>query len=264
MDRWKARCLGLVGIGMLLLAAAWPRGSTAVTFADESMVHMINCTDASACQYSFFPNDITVPAGSGITFMNLSSATHTATSDTASFDTGKMPPGGIVRIEFDSPGTFLYHCTIHSTMRGRIVVTGTGPTATVPASPTPTSLPPSPTATASVVPSATAIPTSTAAPTATAEPKLTLSVRFVPKSVRRGQATQLRIQTLPAARLSIAVTSPGAPSMKRAAVAGVEGEYTLKVSTGPPGKAGTIVARVTARSAGRSMRREARAIVRYR
>src|SRR5919199_2318471 len=155
----RSSILRLVGIGVVLLAVFPPRSATAVTFADESMVHMVdNCTDTYTCQYSFLPDDITLPAGSGITFMNLSSAPHTATSDTGAFDTGTLPAGGIKRIVFDTPGTYLYHCTIHPTMHGRIVITGTGPTPTLTAVPSPTStaVPASPTA--------TSVATSTGAP----------------------------------------------------------------------------------------------------
>jgi plastocyanin len=56
----------------------------------------------------------------------MDSVTHTASADPSSafqFDTGNIAPGATSgAIVFSNAGSFAYHCNIHSTMHGTIVV----------------------------------------------------------------------------------------------------------------------------------------------
>jgi plastocyanin len=74
--------------------------------------------------FAFSP--LTVSVGTSVTWMNADSVTHTATADPSSafqFDTGNINPGATSRaVVFSSAGSFAYHCNIHSTMHGTIVV----------------------------------------------------------------------------------------------------------------------------------------------
>lgn len=74
-----------------------------------------------------FPATTTVHVGDTVTWRNQSGATHNATADGGSFATGSIPDGGSKSVTFDAPGSFAYHCTIHQTMTGTIVVTGSAP-----------------------------------------------------------------------------------------------------------------------------------------
>ena len=74
--------------------------------------------------FAFSP--LTVSVGTSVTWMNMDSVTHTASADSSSafqFDTGNIAPGATSgAIIFSSAGSFAYHCNIHSTMHGTIVV----------------------------------------------------------------------------------------------------------------------------------------------
>lgn len=49
--------------------------------------------------------------------------THTITSDTQGlFDSGSLAPGATFEHTFTAAGTYHYHCSIHPTMTGIIVV----------------------------------------------------------------------------------------------------------------------------------------------
>ena len=98
---------------------------------------------------------------------------HTTTACGASCDAPTGTPlwdsgviaggGGTFQFTFTEPGTYLYQCEVHSlTQRGRIIVQGASPTATV----TP---PPSPTASEETPPPATDTPTTVTPATATPE-----------------------------------------------------------------------------------------------
>jgi plastocyanin len=70
---------------------------------------------------AFHPGTLTVPKGSQVTFSNSDGVTHTAT-DNGVFDSGRIKPGKSFTVRFKQKGTFAYHCKIHPTMHGKIVV----------------------------------------------------------------------------------------------------------------------------------------------
>ena len=72
--------------------------------------------------FEFGPEEITVPAGSTITFTNQDSAAHTATADDSSFDTEELDKGDSAEETFDEPGTYTYYCRFHVFMKGSVVV----------------------------------------------------------------------------------------------------------------------------------------------
>jgi plastocyanin len=73
--------------------------------------------------FAFHPPSVTVNAGDTVTWTNNDGISHTATADDGStFNTGAIGSGGSASATFNSAGTFAYHCSIHPTMHGRVVV----------------------------------------------------------------------------------------------------------------------------------------------
>lgn len=79
---------------------------------------------------SSFGDDITVAAGTTVTFVNGDSLGHTVTegsdgqiADDARFDED-VPAGESVPITFDEPGTYQVTCEIHSNMNMTVTVEG--------------------------------------------------------------------------------------------------------------------------------------------
>ena len=72
--------------------------------------------------FSFTPKELTVPAGSTVTWTNLDSVAHTATADDGTFNSGNLNPGQSFSFIFAKPGTYVYNCTYHPTMQGTIIV----------------------------------------------------------------------------------------------------------------------------------------------
>jgi plastocyanin len=77
-------------------------------------------------KYRFTPATITVAAGDTVTWTNDSDAAHTVSADNGSFDHPKFTQGQTVSQKFATPGTFKYHCNIHSYMHGTVVVLAAG------------------------------------------------------------------------------------------------------------------------------------------
>ena len=73
-------------------------------------------------EFNFEPEEITVPAGTTVTFTNQDKAAHTATADDSSFDTEELGKGDSAEETFDEPGTYTYYCRFHVFMKGSVVV----------------------------------------------------------------------------------------------------------------------------------------------
>jgi plastocyanin len=73
-------------------------------------------------EFSFIPQNITVPVGTTITWINNGSEEHTVSSDTGLFS-GSVSPGNTFSFAFTTPGVFNYHCGIHPEMIGTVTVT---------------------------------------------------------------------------------------------------------------------------------------------
>ena len=76
----------------------------------------------SIVNMSFSPSSITVSAGTTVKWTNNDNMTHTVTADDASFDSGNITSGSSSSKTFSTVGTYKYHCTIHPSMTGTVVV----------------------------------------------------------------------------------------------------------------------------------------------
>ena len=72
--------------------------------------------------FAFKPSTVTVKVGQSVTWTHDDSVPHTVTSDAADWDSGNLSKGKTFGHTFEKAGTFTYHCAIHSTMKGTVVV----------------------------------------------------------------------------------------------------------------------------------------------
>jgi len=76
--------------------------------------------------FAFSPATLNITKGTKVTITNQDSATHTFTSGANRTKDGKFDQqvtgSNETTITFDTPGTFEYFCTIHSSMKGTITV----------------------------------------------------------------------------------------------------------------------------------------------
>ncbi len=118
-----------VAVGVPVLSAA-PATAAPATAASS---HTITIT-GSGFLAKFNPNTTTIGHGDTLAVHNTDTTLHTFTSDAAAangtplFDVN-VPAGGTVAIPVAArlaAGTYRYHCKIHTSMHGALVVTGTG------------------------------------------------------------------------------------------------------------------------------------------
>jgi plastocyanin len=114
--RWSIALSRLAGASTLA-AALLIAGAASVAAADE---------DVEIVGFAFSPQEVTVAVGDSVTWTNDDAAAHTASADDGAWNTSSIATGASGSITFSTAGTFPYHCDIHPTMTGTVVVQGAG------------------------------------------------------------------------------------------------------------------------------------------
>jgi plastocyanin len=80
-------------------------------------------------RYAFGPTKVFVNVGQAVTWTNGSDAPHTVTSNSGTeLASSNINAGATFKHTFSATGTFPYHCTIHTYMKGSVVVLAAGVT----------------------------------------------------------------------------------------------------------------------------------------
>jgi plastocyanin len=72
--------------------------------------------------YAFSPSALTIQKGANVTWKNDDSVQHTVVSDSPAFSSPLLNTGDTYTFQFNSTGTYPYHCSIHTYMKGTITV----------------------------------------------------------------------------------------------------------------------------------------------
>jgi plastocyanin len=70
----------------------------------------------------FKPQELTVHQGDRIVWVNKDPFPHTVTADAKAFDSQSLAPEASWTYIARKPGKYAYHCTLHPTMTGTIIV----------------------------------------------------------------------------------------------------------------------------------------------
>ena len=96
------------------LALAFTLVLAVPAFAEDATVTIKN--------FDFMPMDVTVTAGSSVTWKNLDEEPHTVTSLDGAFRSGALDGGQSFKFKFDKPGVYKYLCSIHPRMTATVTV----------------------------------------------------------------------------------------------------------------------------------------------
>ena len=74
--------------------------------------------------FAFSPREITIAAGTRVTWVNHDDVPHTATSSVKprAFDSGALDTDDTFSFVFKTPGTYEYFCAVHPHMTGKVIV----------------------------------------------------------------------------------------------------------------------------------------------
>jgi plastocyanin len=78
-------------------------------------------TEVKIDNFSFGP-DITIAAGTTVTWTNLDDAPHVVASDSNIFKSKTLDTDDRYSYTFTKPGTYVYYCTVHPKMIAKVVV----------------------------------------------------------------------------------------------------------------------------------------------
>jgi plastocyanin len=75
-------------------------------------------------EWTYVPAELSVKAGTAVTWTNMGAVAHTVTADDGtSFDSATIDPKATFNLVLSVAGTFAYHCTFHPWMKGTLAVT---------------------------------------------------------------------------------------------------------------------------------------------
>lgn len=72
--------------------------------------------------FAFSAPTVRIKKGARVTWTNLDSAPHTATSDAGTFTSATLAKGASYSFTFNTVGNFPYYCKLHPSMKGTIIV----------------------------------------------------------------------------------------------------------------------------------------------
>jgi plastocyanin len=107
-------------------ATTAPTTPTATIDPSKPRVEMVENGTGYRSAFAFVPATLTVKVGTTVVWLNTTQAPHTSTSDATPplWDSDTVAPGGgTFMFTFTRAGTYDYHCNVHPTMHGTIVVT---------------------------------------------------------------------------------------------------------------------------------------------
>ncbi|MEX3811021.1 cupredoxin domain-containing protein [Paraburkholderia sp. BR13439] len=72
--------------------------------------------------FNFTPTDLTIKAGTTVTWKNLDGEPHTVVNDAGLFRSAALDQNDTYQFKFDKPGVYKIFCGIHPNMRATITV----------------------------------------------------------------------------------------------------------------------------------------------
>lgn len=80
-------------------------------------------TDVKIKDFAFEPSEVTIPKGTTVIWTNEDSVQHIVVSDSGEeLSSGLIDSQGTFTHTFSNAGTYGYHCSIHPSMKGTIIV----------------------------------------------------------------------------------------------------------------------------------------------
>ena len=118
----KILILGLVIISVLVSGCSAQNTGTKAPPSPSTSGSGIK-KDIEISGFAFNPSELTINKGDTVIWTNKDSASHTVSSDSGSeLGSGMLSNGQAYSHTFDSAGTFEYHCSVHPSMKAKIIV----------------------------------------------------------------------------------------------------------------------------------------------
>jgi plastocyanin len=127
--KMKKTMLKVVVCAVVVAMAGWAAGNgthlfaAAVTSANGlGSVPANGPAEVKIDNYSFMPGDLTVAAGTTVTWVNHDDVPHTVRNNDGTMKSKALDTDDKFSMTFDKPGTYEYFCSIHPKMTAKVVV----------------------------------------------------------------------------------------------------------------------------------------------
>jgi len=104
----------LLSLIAFVAAVAWA--------ADRPQASAARTAQVTIDNFTFKPATITVAVGTAVTWTNRDDMPHTVVAEDHNFRSGALDTDESYSHTFAEPGTFVYYCSIHTKMVGKVVV----------------------------------------------------------------------------------------------------------------------------------------------
>jgi len=101
---------------------AWQAASNARVAAAAGAQEKVQAADVKIDNFSFTPQEITVAAGTKVTWVNRDDIPHTVVSTNETFKSKALDTDDQYSFTFDKAGTYEYFCSIHPKMTAKVIV----------------------------------------------------------------------------------------------------------------------------------------------
>jgi plastocyanin len=91
--------------------------------AQNTQNQPVTTNEVDIQDFAFSPDSITVTKGTTVTWTNKDSAPHTVKGIGTVWTSETLNQGQTYNQTFNEAGTFEYECSIHTSMRGKVIVT---------------------------------------------------------------------------------------------------------------------------------------------
>jgi plastocyanin len=128
-SNYEARTLTLIALTTALVLAAW---SAPPTGRAENLAQLVQVTSAAEPvstgteikidNFVFQPAEMTIKAGTQVTWTNKDDIPHTVDSTEGKFKSAALDTDEKFQFRFTEPGEYPFFCRMHPKMTGKIVV----------------------------------------------------------------------------------------------------------------------------------------------
>ena len=124
MQDWKIqqrrtiRIIGTAAVVLSLILASGRLGPRIVAAGQGPSSTNVVAID----NFTFTPTELTIPAGTQVTWINKDDVPHTVVSVDHKFKSRALDTDEKFSFTFQTPGTYEYFCSVHPKMIGKIIV----------------------------------------------------------------------------------------------------------------------------------------------
>jgi len=118
----KLKKMGRVGVAVVAIAALFAVGRVVPVRGSQTSQDRAEEVKVTIDNFSFTPQDITVKAGTTVTWVNQDDVPHTVVSNEKKFKSKALDTDDKFSFTFNDPGTYEYYCSVHPKMTAKVTV----------------------------------------------------------------------------------------------------------------------------------------------